>query len=80
MDLFTSELSGTTTEEELRAMKIYGEILKRRRKERGITMTEFSERTGMSREDIEAAERGALILPSAKKRRIEKFLRRQKIL
>ena len=74
------EMLSTTKKEGFRAIKIYGEILSRRRRERGITLAEFTERTGISREDLDAAERGLLDLSPAQKQRIKKFLRRQKII
>jgi len=80
MDTLVSELSGVMTKSETRAMRIYGEILRRRRRERGITLTELAERTGVSPKDIESAERGVLHLSPAQKQRIKKFLRRQRII
>ena len=80
MDTLVSELSGVMTKSETCAMKIYGEILKRRRRERGITLDEFTGRTGVSRKVLEGAERGMLDLSPAQKKRIKKFLRRQKII
>ena len=61
-------------------MKEYGEMLCERRKERGITMIELSGKTGVSRDDIELAERGLLRLTSEEKQRIAKFLKRQRII
>ncbi len=74
------EVSGSTTEDEIRAMKLYGEILKRRRKERGVTLTELTQRIGINREVIEGVERGMRDLTPALKKRIKEFLRRQRII
>jgi len=67
-------------EEEEEMVKNYGEVLKRRRKERGITMIELFERTGVTCKEIADAERGAADLTEDQKWRISKFLRRQKII
>ena len=67
-------------EEEEEMVKNYGEVLKRRRKERGITMIELFERTGVTCKEIADAERGAVDLTEDQKWRISKFLRRQKII
>ncbi len=67
-------------EEEERMVKNYGEVLKRRRKERGITMIELFERTGVTCKEIADAERGATDLTEDQKWRVSKFLRRQKII
>jgi len=58
----------------------YGEVLKRRRKDRGVTLCELSERTGISQEEISRVELGLLELSGPRKRKIEKFLRRQPII
>lgn len=63
-----------------RMLKEYGENLLRRRKERGITKIELSERAGISCEDIEGAERGVMAFTEEEKQRIAKFLRRQRII
>jgi ribosome-binding protein aMBF1 (putative translation factor) len=63
-----------------RMLKEYGENLFRRRKERGITKIELSERAGISCEDIEGAERGVVAFTEDEKQRIAKFLRRQRII
>ncbi len=60
--------------------KEHGAILHARRKERGVTLTELSGKTGIRRDDIELAERGLLELSEDQKLRIKKFLRRQCIL
>ena len=75
-----SELPSATQKNGSRAIKIYGETLKRRRRERGITIIELVERTGVSRGNIEDVERGILNLTLAQKQRIKKFLRRQRII
>ena len=67
-------------EEEERMVKNYGEVLKQRRKERGVTMIELFERTGVTCKEIADAERGAGDLTEDQKWRISKFLRRQKII
>lgn len=67
-------------QEEIVMEKEYGEVLKRRRKDRGVTLCELSERTGISQEQIVKAEIGLLDLSGPQKRRIEKFLRRQPII
>ena len=67
-------------EEEERMLKHYGEILKKRRKERGITMVELFERTGVPCRAIADVEKGLIDLTEEQKWRISKFLRRQKIL
>ena len=67
-------------EAEERMVQSYGEVLKRRRKERGITMIELFERTGVTCKEIAEAERGAADLTEDQKWRISKFLRRQKII
>lgn len=61
-------------------VRAYGQNLLRRRKERGITMIEISERTGVTSKEIVAVEKGLLDLTEDQKLRIEKFLRRQKII
>lgn len=63
-----------------RMLKEYGESLLQRRKERGITKIELSERAGVSCEDIEGVERGLAAFSEEEKRRIAKFLRRQRII
>lgn len=63
-----------------RLIREYGENLKRRRKERGITMIELSERTGVSCEDIDGSERGLVAFTEEEKQRIARFLRRQRII
>lgn len=63
-----------------RMLKEYGENLLRRRKERGITKIELSEKAGISCEDIEGAERGVVVFTEEEKQRIAKFLRRQRII
>ena len=63
-----------------RMLKEYGENLLQRRKERGITRVELSERAGVSCEDIESAERGLAAFTEEKKQRIAKFLKRQRII
>jgi len=67
-------------EEEEQMLKHYGAMLKRRRKERGITMIELFERTGVPCKEIADAERGLVDLSEDQKGRISKFLRRQKII
>jgi len=61
-------------------MKEYGAMLYERRMERGITMIELSGKTGVSRDDIELAERGLLRLTDEEKQRISEFLKRQRII
>ena len=80
MDVLMSELPSTTKKDRSRAIKIYGETLKRRRRERGITIIELVGRTGIRRENIEDVERGILNLTPTQKQRIKKFLRRQRII
>ena len=63
-----------------RMLKEYGENLLQRRKERGITMIELFERTGVSCKEIASVERGLIELTEEQKLRISKFLRRQKII
>jgi len=63
-----------------RLLREYGENLKMRRKERGVTRIELSERAGVSCEDIDGAERGLMDLLEDEKQRIGQFLRRQRIL
>ena len=63
-----------------RIRKEYGSNLNQRRKERGITMIELFERTGVSCKEIADVERGLIDLTEEQKWRISKFLRRQKIL
>ena len=63
-----------------RIIKEYGENLLRRRKERGITMIELFERTGVACKEIAGAERGLIDLAEDQKWRIAKFLLRQKII
>jgi len=75
-DLFTSE----TRRDARRLLKEYGENLNRRRKERGVTRMELSERTGVSCKDIDDAERGLEGLSEEEKQRIEDFLLRQRII
>ena len=63
-----------------RMLREYGSNLLQRRKERGITMIELFERTGVSCKEIADAEKGIVDLPEEQKLRISKFLRRQKII
>ncbi len=63
-----------------RIAKAYGENLLQRRKERGITMIEIFERTGVSCKEIAGVEQGLIDLEEEQKWRISKFLRRQKII
>lgn len=63
-----------------RLLKEYGENLHRRRKERGITKIELSERAGVSCENIERVERGLAAFTEEEKQKIAKFLRRQRII
>lgn len=58
----------------------YGETLRRRRKDRGITLLELSEKTRIHREVIEAVELGKGALSEEDKQRIKKFFRRQRII
>ncbi len=77
----TSELFASKSRKDTRRLlREYGENLKRRRKERGITTIEFAEKTGVSREDVENSELGLADLTAPQKKRIEKFLRRQRII
>jgi len=61
-------------------LKEYGALLHERRKIRGVTMTELSTKTGVSREAIDFAEKGLRELSRNEKQRISKFLRRQRII
>ena len=70
---------GILKDEKVMARK-YGQYLKRRRHDRGITICELSERTKISQGHIAGAELGILELSGLQKRRIAKFLRRQKII
>ena len=63
-----------------RLVREYGENLRQRRKERGITMIELFERTGVPCEEIADAEKGLIDLTEDQKWRVSKFLRRQKII
>ena len=63
-----------------RMVKEYGENLLQRRKERGITLIELSQRTGVTCKEIAGVERGSADLTEDQKGRISKFLRRQKII
>lgn len=63
-----------------RLVREYGENLRQRRKERGITMIELFERTGVPCKEIADAEKGLTDLTEDQKWRISKFLRRQKII
>ncbi|MFH0985257.1 MAG: helix-turn-helix transcriptional regulator [Candidatus Omnitrophota bacterium] len=79
------EISEMPTEETKRIprhqmLKEYGENLRQRRKERGITRIELSERAGVSCEDIESAERGMAVFTEQERQRIAKFLSRQRII
>ena len=67
-------------QEECVTVREYGEVLKRRRKDRGVTLCELSERTGISQEEIVRVELGSFELSGPQKRKIEKFLRRQPII
>ena len=58
----------------------FGEALRERRKVRGISLVELSERTGLSQPDLVRAELGQAELTAQKMQRIEGFLRRQKII
>ena len=73
-------LVGEPRQDTRRLLKQYGENLKRSRKERGVTRIELSERTGVSCEDIEGAERGLARLTEDEKQSMEAFLRRQRII
>lgn len=76
-----SERAKVQTKKVTRLMlKEYGADLKRRRKERGVTRIELSQRTGLSCEDIDSAERGLAGLTEGEKQRIEKFLKWQRII
>ena len=72
--------TGESQRDMRRLLREYGENLKMRRKERGVTRIELSERAGVSCEDIDAAERGLMGLLEDEKQRIGQFLRRQRIL
>ena len=63
-----------------RMVREYGENLLQRRKERGITMIEIFERTGVTCKEIADVESGSADLTEDQKWRISKFLRRQKII
>ena len=63
-----------------RMVREYGENLLQRRKERGITMIELFERTGVPCKEIADAEKGLIDLTEDQKWRVSKFLRRQKII
>lgn len=60
--------------------KEYGQVLNRRRKDRGVTLCELSERTGISQEHIAKVELGLFDLSGPQRRRIKEFLRRQPII
>lgn len=80
-----TELSELHSKMELRRtrrdlLKEYGAILHERRKIRGVTLIELSKKAGVSRENIELAERGVFQLSDKEKQRIKKFLRRQPII
>ena len=58
----------------------FGEVLKERRKVRGITIVELAERTGLSQADLVGVELGLKALASSQRQRIETFIRRQRII
>ena len=79
------EISETPIEEARRIthygeLKEYGENLLKRRKRRGITRIELSQKTGISCKDIESVEQGVLAFTEEEKQRIARFLRRQRII
>ncbi len=77
----TIELSSNEIRKDARRLlREYGGNLRSRRKERGITMIELSERAGVSCEDIDGAERGLVAFTEEEKQRIGKFLSRQRII
>lgn len=77
----TSEFFANETRRDARRLlREYGENLKRRRKERGITLIELAEKTDISKENIKNIELGLEELARSKKQKIEKFLRRQRII
>lgn len=60
--------------------RVYGQLLKRRRKDRGITICELSERAGIEQRHLAGVELGTFELSVAEKKRIAKFLRDQRII
>ena len=77
----TIELSSNEIRKDARRLlREYGGNLRSRRKERGITMIELSERAGVSCEDIDGAERGLVAFTEEEKQRIGKVLSRQRII
>ena len=58
----------------------FGEVLKARRKVRGITIVELAEQTGLSQADLVGAELGLKGLAPSQRQRIEAFIRRQRII
>ena len=58
----------------------FGEALKERRKVRGITIVELSGKTGLSQADLVRAELEQAELTAHQRRRIETFIKRQRII
>lgn len=58
----------------------FGEALKERRKVRGITIVELSGKTGLSQADLVRAELGQAEPTAHQRRRIETFIKRQRII
>jgi len=58
----------------------FGEALKERRKVRGVTIVELAEKTGLSQVDLARAELGQAELTAHQRRRIETFIKRQRIM
>jgi len=58
----------------------FGEVLKERRKVRGITIVELSDRTGIRQADLAMAELGLKEPAPSQRQRVETFIRRQRII
>lgn len=58
----------------------YGEVLNRRRKARGITLNELSERTNIDKDRLSLVELGQEILTENEMTLLDSFIKRQRIL
>jgi len=58
----------------------HGETLRTRRKVRGVTIVELSERTGLSQAELVHAELGQAVLTDGQRQKVDEFIRRRRII
>jgi len=74
------KFSENLNQHELQPTESYGESIRSRRRERGITLTELSEKTSVSRQQITNVELGLDDLTEPQKTSIDDFIRKQRII